>query len=132
MTLKIGNKLKKAFTLTEVMVAACVLSLGAVLIYESFFIILDSFNYCSNYLNIASWMNEKVWYAQDELSRLHSPDQIDTAGEFAARNKNFRWNLSHNLISEDLYQIDLTLFWQEGQRKVKLLRSTYAMYDEKK
>ena len=131
MMLKIGND-KRGFTLMEVMTATCVLSLGTVLIYESFFITLDSFNYYSNYLNVASWMDEKIWQAQDNLSRLGSSSQIDTRGEFINQNKNFRWNLSYNLISQNLYQIDLTLSWQEGPRKVKLLRSTYAMYEEKK
>ena len=116
----------------EVMIATCVLSLGTVLIYESFFISLDSFNYYSNYLNVAPWMDEKIWQAQDNLSRLGSSSQIDTTGEFRNRNKNFRWNLSYNLISQNLYQIDFTLSWQEGSRKVNLLRSTYAMYEEKK
>lgn len=116
----------------EVMVATCVLSLGTVLIYESFFITLDSFNYYSNYLDVASWMDEKIWQVQDNLSHLGSSGEVETTGEFANRNKNFRWNLSYNLISQNLYQIDLTLSWEEGQRKIKLLRSTYAMYEEKK
>lgn len=116
----------------EVMIATCVLSLGTIIIYESFFISLDSFNYYSNYLNVASWMDEKIWQAQDNLSHFGSSSQIDTAGEFVTRNKNFRWNLSYNLMSQNLYQIDLTLSWQEGPRKVKLLRNTYAMYEKKK
>jgi len=129
---KIRKRFLTGFTLMEVMIATCVLSLGSVLIYESFFITLNSFNYYSNYLNLASWMNEKIWQAQDNLRRLGSSSQIETTGEFANRNKNFRWNLSYNLISQNLYQINLTLFWQEGQRNVKLSRSTYAMYEEKK
>lgn len=126
--LRIGNR---GFTLMEVMTATCVLSLGTVLIYESFFITLGSFNYYSNYLNVASLLDEKIWAAQDNLSRLGPSSQIETRGEFANRNKNFRWNLSYNLISQNLYQIDLTLSWQEGQRKVKLLRTAYAIYVEK-
>ncbi len=114
------------------MIATCVLSLGAVLVYQSFFIALDSFNYYSNYLNVASFMDEKLWQAQDNLSRLGPSSQIEPAGEFTNQNKNFRWNLSYNLISQDLYQIDLILSWREGRRPVKLLRSTYAMYEEKK
>lgn len=128
MMLRIGNR---GFTLMEVMTATCILSLGTVLIYESFFITLDSFNYYSNYLNVASWMDEKIWAAQDNLSRFGPSSQIDTTGEFINRNRNFRWNLSYNLIGKNLYQIDLTLSWQEGKRFVKLLRSTYAMYEEK-
>ncbi|MCM8796059.1 MAG: prepilin-type N-terminal cleavage/methylation domain-containing protein [Candidatus Omnitrophica bacterium] len=128
MMLKIGNR---GLTLMEVMVATCVLSLGTLLIYESFFITLDSFNYYSNYLNVISWMDEKLWAAQDTLSHFGSFGQIETQGEFIKRNKNFRWNLAYNLIGNNLYQIDLTLSWQESQRKIKLSRTIYALYAEK-
>lgn len=123
---------KKGFTLMEVMIATCVLSLGAVLINSSFFILLDSFQYCSHYLNIAPWMDEKIWQAQDNLSRLGPSSQIETAGIVTEQNKNFRWDLSYNSVSQNLYQIDLILSWQEGPRKVKLLRSAYAFYEERK
>ena len=126
------DHLGRGFTLIEVMVTTCILSLGIVLIYESFFISLDSLNYYSNYLNVASWMDEKIWQAQNNLSRFGLLIPIETQGEFLNGNKNFRWNLSYNLIedTQNLYQIDLILSWQEGKRKVKLLRTAYAMYVE--
>lgn len=122
------------FSLIEAMTAACILSLGTVLIYESFFITLDSFGYYSNYLNIASWMDEKLLAAQDSLNRFGSSGSIETAGEFVNQNKKFRWDLAYNLVdrTQELYQIDLTLFWQEGKRKIRLSRNAYAIYEEKK
>lgn len=131
MMLRIGSK---GFSLIEVMVATVTLSLGTVLIYEAFFISLDSFNYYSNYLSVIPWMDEKVWQAQDDLSKFGALTQIGTTDEFqkAGKGKVFRWNLNYSLIDDGLYRIDLNLSWQEGQRKVKLLRSAYAMYEEKK
>jgi len=130
MTLRIGNR---GFTLMEVMTATAILSLGTVFIYEAFFISLDSFNYCSNYLNVASWGDEKVWQAQDNLTRLGPQAQIEDSGVFSNRNKNFSWRLSHDLIDEagGLYKIDLTLSWKEGPRNVKLSRAAYAKYEKK-
>lgn len=129
MMLRTGNK---GFTLIEIMVTVAILSLGMVLIYEAFFIVLDSFNYCSDYLNVASWIDEKIWQAQDSLTRRGSFD-ADTIGEFINRNKVFKWSLSHNPIdeAEGLHRIDLVLSWQEGKRTIRLSRSAYAIYEEK-
>ena len=120
------------FTLIEVMVATAVLALGIVLIFEAFFISLDSFNYCSNYLNVATWVDEKIWQAQDALSHLGSQGFIETEGSFVNRNKNFDWNLSYNLIDvqPDLYKINLVLSWKEGRRKVRVSRAAYAIYEK--
>ena len=139
MMLRIGSK---GFSLIEVMVATATLSLGTVLIYEAFFISLDSFNYYSNYLSVIPWMDEKIWQAQDDLSKFGALTQIGTTdeprtfdkvrGEFQKAGKAFRWNLNYSPIDDGLYRIDLNLYWQEGQRKVRLLRSAYAKYEEKK
>ena len=126
----------KGFTLIEVMVATAVLSLGIVMVYEAFFISLDSFSYCNNFLNVASLADEKIWAAQDNLSRLGNSAQIENGGKFMSAAKDFEWNLTYVPVDEapDLrtYKIDLVLSWQEGRRKAKLLRSAYAMYVEKK
>ncbi len=118
----------------EVMTATAVLSLGTVLIYEAFFISLDSYNYCSDYLNVIPWADEKLWQAQDDLNRFGVLDLPETRGIFTNRNKQFAWSLSDTLIEETagLHRIDLALSWQEGQRKAELSRSAYAMYVEQK
>ena len=130
MMLRIGSK--AGFTLIEVMVAAAILALGVVLIYQGFFISIDSFNYCANYLQIAPWANEKIWQAQDSLKRLGPQAQIETSGKFVNRNKNFTWSLSYNLLDEafGLYKIDLAVLWQEGPRKTQVTRSAYALYEQ--
>jgi len=130
--LRIGNK---AFTLVEVMVTTAVLSLGTVFIYESLFSSLDAFDYYINYLNVVSWADEKIWQAQDELSRLGPLAQIETSGSFVNRDRDFMWGLAYNTIDESphicLYRIGLTLSWQQGHRRARLLRNAYAIYEEK-
>lgn len=128
------RKTQSAFTLIEIMVATVVLSLGAVLVHRSFFTCLDSVNYYSDYLSVIPWMDEKVWQAQDALSRSESPQLAGKNGEFKSRNKVFSWNLGYGFVDEEsrLYRINLVVFWQEGSRKVKLLRTAYAMYEDKK
>ncbi len=144
MTLKTGNKgftpLKMAsraagsltgFTLMEVMVATVILSLGTVLIYSSFFTSLDSFNRYTNYLSVISWMDEHLWHAQDELTKLGAQAQLQSAGDFQNAGKDFKWGLNYSLIDDGLYRIDLDLYWQQGQRKAGLSRSAYAEYKKR-
>lgn len=123
------------FTLIEVMITTAVLSLTALLVYEAFFISLDTFNYCYNYLNVLSLADEKIWQAQDDLSRFGVLTNIGEKGELVNRNKNFVWNLSNNSIedtqNQKLYKIDLILSWQEGNRQVKISRTAFAMYEKK-
>lgn len=122
----------RGFTLMEIMVATVVLSLGIVLIYEAFFISLDTFNYCSDYLRVVSLADEKVWRAQESLSRLGPLARINTEGSIVEGNKVFDWRLSYDLIDgpPDLYKIDLTLSRRKGKRKVSIARSAYAIYRE--
>jgi len=121
------------FTLIEIMVATVILSLGAVLVHEAFFLFLDTYSYCTNYLNVVCWQDEKIWQTQDDLNRLGTLEAIQTNGEFIKRNKDFAWNLSYGAIdaTQGLYKIDLVVFWQEGQRGVRLSRSAYVMYEDR-
>jgi hypothetical protein len=120
------------------MAATLVLVAGIVFIYESFFISLDAFSYCSDYLNTASWVGEKIWHIQDDINRYGFLARIDKRGKFTRNNRNFYWNVSCNLVNEtpdlDLYKIDLDLSWQTGSKKLKLSRTAYATYkyEEKK
>jgi prepilin-type N-terminal cleavage/methylation domain-containing protein len=126
--LKTGNK---GFTLVEVMIATTVLALGAVMIYESFFRSLDLYNYCANYLSVAYVADEKIWEAQNNLSRL-GPGAVMPGGQLRNNNKDFTWGLSYDLVEEDdkeqLYRISLVLSWQEGRKLSELTRVAYAKY----
>ncbi|MCX5708990.1 MAG: prepilin-type N-terminal cleavage/methylation domain-containing protein [Candidatus Omnitrophica bacterium] len=134
---KTGNKKRKAdsrgFTLIEVMVAVAVLSFGLVMVYQAFFIVLDSFNYSADYLEIVSWMDEKIWQVQDSIMRTGALEGNSNQGEFVARNKNFDWAISSNVLGSagNLYAVNLEVNWKEAKRKVKLSRFCYAKYEQK-
>ncbi len=130
---KAKKKSLKGFTLLEVMITAAVLALGATLIYQSFFIAVDSFNYYSTLLKITPWMDEKIWQAQNDLRHLGSSTSISTGGQLDINNKNINWSLAYNSVdqTDSLYAVDLMLFWPQGARLVKLSRSAYAIHLEK-
>ena len=114
------------------MVTTAVLSLGIVMIYESFFISLDSFEYSQNYLKVVSWLDEQVWQAKDELSRSGELINTQPGGEFVTSNKTFSWDLGYTPTgTPDLFRINAVLSWQEGKRKVRISRSDYALYQKR-
>ena len=124
------------FTLVEVMVSVSILALGSSLIYEAFFTNLDLCNYYEDYLSITPWINEKIWQAQNSLSRAVSPGPIETDGVFINGNRKFVWDLSYvalDEIKEDykLYKIDLSVNWRVGKRPFALSRSAYALYEKR-
>jgi prepilin-type N-terminal cleavage/methylation domain-containing protein len=126
---RIGNK--KGFTLIEVMVAVAVLSFGLVMVYQAFFIVLDAFNYSADYLEIAPWMDEKIWQSQDSIMRGEGLENNPGQGEFMTRNKKFSWLLSSRALdpSSNLSEVNLEVTWKEGRRNVKVSRSGYAKYE---
>jgi len=135
MTMSItGNKKdsQRAFTLIEVMVAVAVLSFGLVLIYQAFFIVLDTFNYGADYLEVSPWINEKIWQAQDSIIHKGSLAEIAPEGEFVLQNKKFTWSLKSAQISglNDLSSLNLEVSWKEGKRTAQVSRNAYARYDE--
>lgn len=125
---KTGNSC--AFTLVEVMVATSVLALGVALIYQGFFISLGSLGYCQDYLRIAPLADEKIWQAQDALRCLGPNAELETSGSFAQGRRNFGWSLFYNSLDSPsgLYEISLSVLWQNGQRKSRLVRGAYALY----
>jgi len=131
--LRIGNNLRRGFTLVEVMVATAVLSLAMVLIYQVFFTCLDSFNYCADYLDVVSFLDEKTWLAQDSLTRLDSLGADETEGEFVNQNKRFKWILTADTVEGAdglLYEIAGRMIWREGRRDIEVSRTAYAIYEK--
>lgn len=124
---------KKGFTLIEAMIATIILALGTTFLSRSFFITLDSYNYCSRYLQVMSWADEKVWEAQENLSRLGAAASVNNAGSFIEKGRDFKWYLAYSPLNADgsLYKVDFEMSWQEGAREARIKRSTYARYEKK-
>jgi len=132
---KTGRKRKflTGFTLIEIMVTTVIVSFTTVLIYEAFFRSLDLINYCSDYLKVVSWVDDKMWQAQNELTRFNSLTESPASGDITIDNKKFKWNLSYDIIdsAQFLYRLDLKCSWREGEKTRLISRMTYAMYREK-
>jgi len=128
--LRTGNK---GFTFIEAMAATLVLALGSVLIYRAFFITLDSYNYCNDRLAVSPWMSGKLWEVENYLSRSPETLSMENRGMLLVGRKSFDWEMAYGVVDEikdvsKLYDISLTVSWEEGRRKVGISRNAYALY----
>lgn len=118
---------RTGFTLVEIMLAAAILSLGLVFIYEVFLISLDAVSFFFNRLNAQHFINEKIWQVQDILDKpagIFLPNQ--NQGTFTLHNKDFDWQLEIKSwdAEQELYLVNATVNWNEGQRRKTISRAS--------
>ena len=123
---------KKGFTLIELMMTTAILSFGIVAIYEALFVSIDTYGYYTRYLDTQTWVNERIWEIQSELMAARTLTEGQTSGQVLRGNKHFDWTMAVKQIDTDqqLYQVDLTLSWQEGDRKIRTVRTAYLIPPE--
>ena len=114
------------------MVTTAVLALGVVMVYQALFVCLDAFSYYSSYVDISGWMDEKLWEAQDELSRTGTFGLLDTSGEHGEGNRQYRWEIAGRQLdpAAGLYQAALTVSWRSGKKQRQLTRTAFALYEK--
>ena len=115
------------FTLVEVMVAVVILSVGLVIIYESFLISLDTINFFSNRLHAQLFMREKIWQVQNMLEQstgIFLPTRENGSVDFGTRR--FNWYVDLNLqdAQQQLYTLNASMVWSEGHKLRVIRRST--------
>jgi prepilin-type N-terminal cleavage/methylation domain-containing protein len=135
MMLRIGNSElmrgnRKGFTLLEVMVAAAVLSLGIVFIFESFLSISNTSDYCVSYITSSAFAHEKLWEAAENVRR-EGTLPAEVSGEFIRSGKKFDWDLLMESAGMDtVYRVSLQLQWSSGKKHHEVKRSEYVSYEK--
>jgi len=120
-----------AFTLIEVMVTTAVLSLGIVLIYQSYFTVLRASDYCSTYFSSVGFVDEKLWAACDSVRRQGTISDTELSGELQSGGKKFTWAMwMESGQAPDLYAINVQLSWKDGARNQEIRRTAYALYEK--
>ena len=91
---------------------------------------MDAARYCSDYQKLAPWLDEKLWEAQDELSRF-GPYRTMDQGQLSMNGRDFNWGVAFFEVggARGLFQINATLSWKEGPRQKTILRSMYTLYE---
>ncbi len=124
---ELNLKDRGGFTLFEVIVTVVILSVGLVAIYEALIVSVNGFGYYSNMLTVQSWMDKKIWEAQDILVRGGSEAEVSEGGTFKSGNKDVQFDLKKRaVIDGSLYELRLECSWREGGRDVSVSRVAYA------
>ena len=125
----LSSKRSKGFTLVEVIVTVAILAFGIVTIYEAFFISMDTFGFYTNYLDTQDWINEKISQAQVQLTKAQILEPGETSGRIVRDHKTFDWSMVISPVNESqgLYEIDVTLSWKQGSKRVTTSRSAYLL-----
>lgn len=124
--MKQGNK---GFTLLEVMVAAAVLAMGTVLIFQSFFSVLRAYEYCSGYVASSPFAQEKLWLASESI-RAGGILPAQTGGETVIDGRKFKWDISGELARDRVYKVAVRIRWRAGKREPEVTRTAYALYEK--
>jgi len=124
----------RGFTLIEVMMSVAILAFGIVSIYEALFVSVDTYSYYTHYLSTQDWISEKIWKVQEELIITHELISEQTSGQIVRNHKTFDWVMAVSQMDEDqgLYKVNVTLFWNEGEKKVSTSREAYLLPAELK
>jgi prepilin-type N-terminal cleavage/methylation domain-containing protein len=124
---------RRGFTLIEVMVATALLSLTAVMLYESYFMAMTAAGYYERYLKLASWMDEKVWEVSSLFKHSGTFGQTELSGTLPSGANNYTWNVDLKALDEEnqFYKIQLAIAWDEGKRHRSLSRTGMSYYYKK-
>jgi len=111
-------KKKEGFSLIELSIAVAILSFGILLIYESFFTIVDAATVMPSFVKTQFHIDEMIWQAEDALRREnYLPIGLET-GYLNIDNKDYGWSKETYVLStvRGLYKIKIIFSWKTGDR----------------
>ena len=125
------NNLNGGFTFIEVMTAVAILSFGIVFIYRAFFVSLNYMNHVAYRLHANNILENRITLLQEILrTEKKIPfGQKEETQRVLIDNKpvDFRYAMSFKNMGEfqKMFQLDITVFWKERGRDIKLSRTAY-------
>ena len=118
---------QRGFTLIEIVLTVSILSLGAVMVYQSNLTSLDVFARYLHRLSIQNWADEKIWEAKENMLASEDAEAGSTSGAFTKNGKDFSWAMK---VKEgealDFYFIELNVDWKEGREDARLTRAGFV------
>ena len=129
--------LNRGFSFLEILITGVILAVGFVAVYRAFFLSLGYLHHMNYRLQANILLESKI----AELDRLFKRTKTvatpfnNEVKSIKSNNRmvDFGYTLSPQRIDdlENIYQLDVSLQWQEGARPISLKRSIYiAHFDE--
>jgi type II secretory pathway component PulJ len=111
------------------MVAIIILSAGLVAIYRSFLLGADLNEHLANRLYALNLLESRSAFIEKELRSLHAADVSSSGGEegYGVRPVSFQLSAVLKPVGTllSVFQLDLSVSWQERERMFTLSRSAY-------
>lgn len=121
------RKTRAGFTLVELMVAVCILSIGLVGIARSLLNAVSALDYCNNLVNKMSFLDnamcelEKITEAKEGFESQDS----DIANFLEEKNNQasqigigrLYWTITTQGVNNDITEFEFKLVWQEGDNE---------------
>ncbi|MBF0570108.1 MAG: prepilin-type N-terminal cleavage/methylation domain-containing protein [Candidatus Omnitrophica bacterium] len=135
MTLRIGEAgrdakaSRRGITFIEVMVTAVILSAGLVAIYRAFFIGVDYLDHLSRRLCALDLIDNRVAVIERDFRALKDVD-VGALNETVVLNSHpvdFTYHIQLKPVGQllSVFQLDISLSWQERGREITISRSAY-------
>lgn len=128
MILQTGSN-SSGLTFIEVMVAIIILSAGLVAIYRSFLLGVDLNEHLANRLYALNLLESRSAFIEKELRSLRVADVASSGGEEGYGVRPVSFQLSSILrpvgMLLSVFELDLSVSWQEKERMFTLSRSAY-------
>jgi prepilin-type N-terminal cleavage/methylation domain-containing protein len=132
--LPIGIKraLSPGFTFIEVMVTLIILTSGIAIIFKTFISSLDHMTHLRNRLYATTILDNRIQKLERVLRVYKTiPFDFENMDKVNVGEMNINFNPKMNIAQvedyKDIFQLDLSLSWKEGQRPIRLTRSSYIM-----
>lgn len=121
--LQTGRNRDKGFLLMEVMVSIAILSIGFVLILNSFTRSIKALKLSEDYFKAGLLLEEKIY----EISNSNL-EPGSTNGVFTSPDSRFSWNLDVLEIEEvNLNEVSLEISWNQGNKRHGMSLATYLL-----
>ena len=127
------KKRQNGFSFLELMVTVGILSVGLVMVYQSFFVCLNYLTHITYRLHAHILMDNKL---NDIQRYFHAKGVVpweDTEGREEIRIYNKLARFFYTVDFKDIpyladtFEVNLALWWREGNREIHLSRSTYIL-----
>lgn len=120
----------KGFTFIEVMVAVAILTLGVTMILRSYIISMDRMTYLTNRLYALNHLEDRTAVIERKLRALKTlPIDMSHFYSIGATNDIFEAteNVEFSSVEDfvEVFELDLSISWQEHGLKKQLLRTAY-------
>lgn len=128
-----GNDNSQGFTFVEVMVSLVVLCCGIVLIYRSFFLCADYLNNLTCRLYASSLIDEKIGDVSKSFAEWPVRDlnfgSTSVILDINHRPVCFTYDIALKPLADvkSVWQLDVGISWNDGQRKMHANRSAYML-----